>query len=264
MISAIVGKTALMRKLTVEWKRELATSGVDYFHATEHWNGRSKPYHGIGHDEREELLARLIRHLHSRFLFGVSAIVDEAEYKTATSERLRSQYGSPYGFGFQLVMALVLLELVRLKRQNQPVNILIEDGHVNAGQAIEFIKHKKKLNSPKGLKIGTYGLGGKIDNPVLQAADLLAFGTCEYTTKGHSEFAARIVPEIYANRFRVLPWDVSSVRNLKADIIRHGDLVKTKAPVRRLRREHRCTRGDVQLQETFGRAVLSVDLGRRA
>jgi len=230
VVSAIVGKTALMRKLSVEWKRELVRSGVDYFHAKEHWNGRAKAYHGIGHDEREKLLDRLIRHLHSRFLFGASVIVDEAEYRAATSERLRSQYGSPYGFGVQLAMSMVLLELNRLKRQNQPINILIEDGHVNAGQAIEFIKRKKQLNSPKGLKIGTYGLGGKAENPVLQAADLLAFGTCEYTVRGESDFAKRTVPEKYMSRFLILPWDVSSVQDLKSDIIRHRDLVQAKAP----------------------------------
>ena len=82
VVSAIVGNTAVMRNLDKEWKRELVSSGVDYFHATEHWSGSSKPYHGISRAERDKLLNQLVRHTQHRVLFGVSSFVDEAEYKS--------------------------------------------------------------------------------------------------------------------------------------------------------------------------------------
>jgi hypothetical protein len=100
VVSAIVGKTSTMRKLDSEWKREITTAGIDYFHAKEHWNLKSKAYHGISTTERKALLDRLIVHLHHRFLFGASTIINETEYRQTTSERFRSQYGSPYGWGF--------------------------------------------------------------------------------------------------------------------------------------------------------------------
>jgi hypothetical protein len=152
VLSAIIGKTGSMEKLDTEWSCELKRSGVDYFHAKDHWNRSFKPYHGISRDEREMLLARLIGHLHHRFLFGASTTVDEAEYRETASERFRSQYGSPYGWGFQMLMVLILLELKRQGKDNQPVNILIEDGHANARQVIGLIDHKKELHSKKGLK----------------------------------------------------------------------------------------------------------------
>jgi hypothetical protein len=77
VVSAVVGKTSPMRKLDAEWKAELAKAGVDYFHAKEHWNLRSKAYHGISRDDRERLLNRLVLHLHHRFLFAASSIIDE-------------------------------------------------------------------------------------------------------------------------------------------------------------------------------------------
>lgn len=229
ILSAIVGNTGMLSKLNAEWKRELVQAGVDYFHATEHWNGRSKAYHGLGSIERDALLDRLICHLQSRFMFGATVVIDEAEYKSVSSERMRSQYGSAYGFGFQNLMMLVLLELTKLKKQNQPVNILIEQGHRNCGQAIGFIRHKKQLNSAKGLRIGNFGVGDKREYPLLQAADLIAFGMCEFEVKGESDFAARAVPRKYRNRFLTLPWSRSAVDALKEDIERHANLLKSGA-----------------------------------
>jgi len=230
VVSAIVGNTMQMRKLDAEWKRDLIRSGADYFHATEHWNGSAKAYHGIGRPERKKLLGRLAGHVRHRFLFGASAIVDQDEYRSVTSERFRSQYGSAYGFAFQLLMTMILAELLRQKRHNQPVNVLIEDGHVNAEQVIGFIHDKKKLDSSKGLRIGTYGLGGKRDNPILQAADLLAFAACELANTGESDMFACLAAPKVRNRFLTLPWDKSSVEAAVSDIELHGALRKTGAP----------------------------------
>jgi hypothetical protein len=228
VVSAIVGNTSQMRKLDSEWKRDLANSGVDYFHAQEHWNILAKPYHGIRRDERERLLVRLVRHVHHRFLFAASSIVDEVEYRANSSERFRSQYGSPYGFAFQNLMMCIFVELLKQKRENQPVNILIEDGHKNSQQAIGFIAEKKKRTG--GLTVGSYGLGGKKDNPILQAADMLAFGVCEFHSKGQSDFAARLTPPEAHKRVLELPWNKSSADAVKSDIVRNIQLRKSGVP----------------------------------
>jgi len=47
VLSAIVGNTAQMRKMDRSWKHDLNTSGVDYFHAKDHWNASARSYHGI-------------------------------------------------------------------------------------------------------------------------------------------------------------------------------------------------------------------------
>ena len=236
MVSAIVGNTGIRRKLDTEWKRELVSSGVDYFHAKEHWNGSSKPYHGISRAERDKLLNQLVRHTQHRVLFGVSSFVDEVEYRTSASDRFRSQYGSPYGFAFQTLMVTIYMRLLKLGRANQPINILIEDGHKNAQQAIGFVKEKTE-RGPGGLTVEAYGLGGKKDNPILQAADLLAFGICEAHTKGHSDFASRLAPATLLGKFLELPWNKSAVQSVQGDIIRNNYLLKTNMPGAKKRTE---------------------------
>jgi hypothetical protein len=237
VVSAVVGKAACTQKLDAEWKRDLAEKGVDYFHAQEHWNLRSKPYHGLGMPEREELLTRLVAHVHRRSLFCASAMVDETDYLGTTSQRFRSQYGSPYGWGFQMLMTMILIELKRQRRENQPVNILIEEGHRNSHQVLGFIEHKKKLPSKKGLPIAHHETGQKTDNPILQVADLVAFGVCEAHTKGESVFASRMATRAFRRRFLVLPWNSSSTNAAKADIIRQANLLKAGVPSAKRRTE---------------------------
>ena len=235
MLSAIVGNTAKMRQLDKEWKRDLVASNVDYFHAQEHGNLRAKPYNGISRTEREKLLNRLIAHIQSRFLFGASSVVDESEYRAKTSQRFQSQQGSPYAFAFQKLMVTISLELIKRGRIDQPINILIEDGHKNAGQVIELINAKKKRGG--GMTVASHGLAGKKDNPILQSADLLAFAVCEYFTKGQSDFLSRLAPAKLSKRFPMVPWSASTIDAIKSDIVWHGDLIKAGVPGAKTRKE---------------------------
>jgi hypothetical protein len=237
VLSAIVGKTRPMEKLNNEWSAELSRSGIDYFHAKDHWNLKAKAYHGISMRERQTLLDRLILHLQHRFMFGTSTIIDESEHRQSTSERFRSQYGSPYGWAFQMLMMSILVKLTTDGKSTQPVNILIEEGHPNCGQAMGFIEHKKKLNSNKGLRVKTYGKGGKKDNPILQAADMLAFGVNEYHSKGESVFASRLASKKGKNRFFELKSDQSSIEAVTSDIRGNQERLKAGVPGSKRRTE---------------------------
>lgn len=225
VVSAIIGNTGQMKKMSKSWSRDLEAIGVDYFHAKDHWNGKSKPYHGIDRPAREKLAAQLISRITRRFDFGASALVNEDEYRREASDRFRSQYGSPYAFAFQMTMAIIFLELTRQGRANQPVNILIEDGHANARQAIALIEQKNKKRSNAGLTIGTYGLGRKIGQPVLQAADMLAYGVREFHATGESYFASELSRGSKYGQLLELPWNKASIKAVNEDIIRNSHML---------------------------------------
>lgn len=183
VLSGIVGKTAPMCKLRKAWDGELRRSGVEFFHAKEHWNLRAKPYNGVSRDEREKLLERLSLHLTHFFMFGASVLVDDQEHRSIASDRLRSQLGSPYGFAFQLLMTVIRLALIKQGKDNQPINILIEEGHANAQQVIGIIRDKKQRATKGTLIVNTYGLGEKTGNPILQAADNARLWRCRISCK---------------------------------------------------------------------------------
>src|SRR5262249_34043201 len=99
------------------------------------------------------------------------------------------------------------------------------DGHKNSKQAIGFIAEKMKRSG--GLQVNSYGLRGKRDNPILQAADMLAFGVCEFHAKGGSDFAARLSSHKGRKRIWELPWDKSAGEGVKDDIVRNLNMKRS-------------------------------------
>jgi hypothetical protein len=73
--------------------------------------------------------------------------------------------------------------LTETGKQSERVNVLIEAGHKNVGQAIDHVRAMIG-NAGARLRIKTCGTGGKADNPILQAADMLAY--CEWRQMAQS------------------------------------------------------------------------------
>src|SRR5262249_25170369 len=131
--------------------------------------------------KRKELLDRLLKHIQKHAEYGITARINTDEYKRLTEPGFRSQWGAPYSFCIQIILlriALILHEENRADRKpDHQINILLEDGHVNAQQALDM------LNRPRSvLHIVRRGLGKKRDHPVLQAADLLAYSSSDHTS----------------------------------------------------------------------------------
>src|SRR6202021_3460659 len=100
--------------------------------------------------------------------------IDTEEYERISSQRFRNNWGAPYSFAIQMLMLLVYMHLSERGKEDQVVNFLIEDGHSNIGQAMEIIG--KSVHSKNTfIRLGSLEKGGKLNNPILQAADLLAY-----------------------------------------------------------------------------------------
>jgi Protein of unknown function (DUF3800) len=230
VVSAVIGQTSMMKKLATAWKKDLADNRVDFFHAKDHWNLRAKAYHRLSMNKRSALLSRLIGYIHKHAEMGCSVAIDVKEYKRITSERFRSNWGAPYAFAVQMLMILISIDLQKRNRLHESVNILIEEGpHVR--QACEIIG-KAKGNKNAFIRVATYGCGGKKDNPILQAADLLAYGCCEYLSTGKSRMYTNLAgPE--PQRFPCLPFNAELIEMLKRDISANIEL-RSKLRLQRL------------------------------
>lgn len=182
-VSAIIGQTPKMAKLTRAWQKELDDNNVDYFHAKEHWNKRAKPYHNLSMRKRKKLLDRLAKLTRRHVHLGISVRIDIAEYMRVTSQRFRNNWGAPYSFAIQMLILGIHRDLLHRKQLHETVNVLIEDGHKNLDQILEMLS-KSIGKSDALIKIGNYGKGPKLGNPILQAADMLAYGSCQQFSSG--------------------------------------------------------------------------------
>jgi hypothetical protein len=202
VVSALVGQSSMMARLSKIWQRDLEAFGVDFFHAKEHWNKRSRAYHGLSNAKRRQLLLRLIDHVRKFSYRGISVSIRPEEYKTWTTNRFRSNWGAAYSFAIQMLMLLIYQDLEDRKRTHEIVNFLLEDGHPNANQALDIISGVGNTKRPF-LNLGTFGRGGKLNNPSLQAADLLAYGNCQFVSNGDSRIYRQLVGRTEKRFFRL-------------------------------------------------------------
>lgn len=185
MVSAVVGQTSLLRKFAVAWKRALHCFDVNFFHAKDHWNLHASPYHNLSMTEGRKLLSRLSGHMGKYVEAAISVAINPDEYRSMTSDRFRSHWGSPYTMAIQLLLIVIHNDLQRQKRGHEIANILLEGGpHVH--QALEVIEKTKGSNFAF-IRIAASGCGPKLNNPLLQAADILAYGWGEYLVSERSE-----------------------------------------------------------------------------
>jgi hypothetical protein len=190
IVSACVGSTSQMRKLSKGWQSALGE--LPYFHAKDLWKKQSKLFRGMSMNKRDRLLTDLVEMVHKRTEWGFSASINVEFYNDRTSQRFRSQWGSAYTFAMRMVVISLILVLEREKRAREPINFLIEHGHVNSGQAVEMLADFEGFDD-KPLIINSRGTAPRDGNPSLQAADMLAFATWEKLRDNRSRIMDKLI-----------------------------------------------------------------------
>jgi hypothetical protein len=189
IVSAQIAITEQAKKFRRKWRKRLGEAGIPYFHAKEFGNIKHGVFAGLNREEREELLTDLCKLVHRHVSGGISAKVTKSLYEQKTTQEFRSRWGTHYTFAIQM---LVQLAYVHANRSGlRPYfNVLIEDGHRHAAQAINTLNQAKKsrLAFPMESKLLTVGLGSKADHPILQAADMLGYSLWQQLNDSDTEF----------------------------------------------------------------------------
>jgi hypothetical protein len=223
VVSAILGQTSCLKKFAQRWRVDLDRYGVDYFHARKHWNGSARCYNHISVRKRRDLLAGLAANIGKYCVASLGVEIDINEFNSNASERFKNTFGSAYAYGVHLLLVMIRIFLSLTNDTHQDINIVIEDGHKNANQAIEQISRWKRKPGTV-LKISSFGLGDKKSYPILQAADLVAYGWWQFKagTDPRMFSALRVgAPRLPA---MLLPWDKSSIEAIKRDVEMHQSM----------------------------------------
>jgi len=202
VVSAYFAATPHMAKFNKDWQADLDKLEIPFFHAKELWKPKSKLFRGISMSKRNALLSRLVGHIDKRIDIGLSAHIDVNQYRLETSDRFRSQYGSPYTFAIRQILMHLCVLLRNNKRNHEPINIVIEAGHRNEQQALDLLA-EFDANRDRPLNIAYRGSAPKLHNPPLQAADLLAFATVENLQFGTSRIKNKLAATKHTKHFEV-------------------------------------------------------------
>ena len=206
-----------MRKFSQERQADLHRENVKFFHAKEHWNRQSPAYNGLSNTRRKRLLSRLVSHIHKFTQVALSVAVNPEEYKAMTTERFRSEFGGCYAIAIQLLVVLIWIELKKRDSAHEKANIFIEDGgHIK--QALQLIE-KTKGHQFAHVHVSTVSPVGKIANPIVQAADMIAYGWSQYLETRESAFLWHIASGKH-EMLGILPWKPELIQQLQDGVSR--------------------------------------------
>jgi len=190
LLAVQVGVVQKARKMKSAWKSILRDAKVRFFHSVDYDNYSEGVFAHLNREQRSELLIGLSGHLRKRMLFGITGKITISNWNSKTNNEFRSRWAAAYSFAMQILIleTRILLEKCQV---GYDVNILLEDGHKNAAQAIQILRGIKQKNKrdPEDavLNIMTEDLGAKGDHPILQTADMLAYSNWQRLRQGNRE-----------------------------------------------------------------------------
>jgi hypothetical protein len=171
------------KKLKQYWLKQLRN--IPFFHSKDFNNYSKGVFAGLDRPQRKALLAQLGTLIQRHLIAGFTTRINVERYNAMTTNDFRSRWGSAYTFS---VMSLLMSAHLYFEHHGLPqrVNVLIENGHKNAAQALGLINSARELGEKfQGkLQILTASLGAKKDHPILQSADMLAYGEWQKMCEG--------------------------------------------------------------------------------
>jgi hypothetical protein len=183
IISAYVVRSGPAHRFAKTWNEVLDRYKVDYWHSKDFRSSKSKLFRHLTKSKRKDMLLELVAPIKKRFSYGITVEINISEYEAMTSPRFRSQWGSKYTWGVNMVFLSLSKHLEADGCNDEVVNVLIEKGHSNLKQAIEHVERFKNPKNAHVIRVGNVGDGHKKDNAGLQAADMLAYGSYEELRK---------------------------------------------------------------------------------
>jgi len=218
LVSMQLGITEQAKKLKRKWKASLRAAEVDYFHAKEFNNFSYGVFTGLNRNERDALLRDLSKLTCQHFSIGITAKITKSIYEQKTTQLFRSKWGAAYTFAIQMLVVSAYLYAEHFKLRPE-FNVLIEDGHKHAAQAIQTLHDTKEAGMAFAVpsKILTIGVGSKLDHPILQAADMLAYSEWQKMSAGDLTIYNAFHPQNSIYQPEVVDFDLNLV-----DIVSSG------------------------------------------
>jgi hypothetical protein len=164
------------------WTALLRRNGISHVHGTDLHSGKA-PFKGWPRERRAALAAEIAELCTRATLFGLVAILDNAQYDRvyigddAEMRKKRSALDSKYGVCFRVAISLIPRLIERADLANgSALAVVIESGHQNVGAAPEIFRAFNELaDEPIRSLLKSVTVAEKRNSAGLQAADMLAY-----------------------------------------------------------------------------------------
>ncbi|MEN6537342.1 MAG: hypothetical protein ABFD89_27060 [Bryobacteraceae bacterium] len=185
LVSAQIGPYASVKRLTRHWQDTLRRAGVTAFHSKDYNRRNAGVFVGLSRSKRKRLLHELSQLIHKYMSLGVTTGIDVSLYKNQTDHVYRSEWGAAYSFAALMALGAGYCYLNYAGVHDEGMNVMLAQGHRNLGQAKCLML--LLIDQRRSLKLKSVDDGIMKDHPILQAADMLAYGEWQRIRGGDLE-----------------------------------------------------------------------------
>ena len=186
IMGGLVGRLGQWVDFDKKWLRVLKREGLTHFHGKDVLH-RSGELRGWGVDRRDKFVDKMAAITEKNVLFGFSIKLDQKTYKeTYIKDRSgRIHFDSAYGLCLRSALQWLpqwIQEVV--KKDDLELNFVLEEGHINAGDATRIFNEIKKFGPIEIRRLlGTLSFGAKVKVRPLQGADSVSYVAFRQETK---------------------------------------------------------------------------------
>lgn len=175
VMSGYIAKLGQWYEFDKKWRRAIGRRGLSYMHMKELLQ-REGDFKKLTHEDGIKLASELEKIGANHLLFGCTAFVAEKQYRTiyAAGERPKKiPLDTKYGLCFRLLLGFTAKKVREaLDRDDLQLNVVLEDGAKNAGDATRIWKLFRTDAPPELARMaGTITFAAKKEFPSLQFAD---------------------------------------------------------------------------------------------
>jgi uncharacterized protein DUF3800 len=185
VMGGYVARLGQWRHFDEKWVRMLRRYGLTHMHTIEMLQANGQFRRGWDQPRAMELLHKAQKIINRHSLFGISAFVSDDDYKNfyAAGEKPRKiPLDTRYGLCFRLMLISITQRLQLEERRHICLNVVLESGAKNAGDATRIFNLFKK-EAPQRDMLGRLSFAGKKEMPGLQAADSIASPVFQFEKK---------------------------------------------------------------------------------
>jgi len=179
LMAGYVGYSGQWRKFDKKWAHTLARFNISCFHAKDFVKA-TREFRGWSNERKLALLTKAEQLCRNHTLFGFAASFKNSDYDKfyVTGERpTKVPLDSRYGLCFRLCLCFLPEMMRQMFGDREPtMNLVLESGHKNSGDAVRIFDLFKKQADPRLVKlIGTLTFADKKKCLGVQGADSLAY-----------------------------------------------------------------------------------------
>ncbi len=183
-VAAWVGAIKQWSALQGKWRKARTRSGIDYLRMADIMNPENPQYRDWSDRKRAAVISRLIRLINKHVLFGVSVVLDLADYESLTRAEKDLTGRTPYFFGAAACIGAVARELT-LRHIEEQVLYVFESGDQGEPALRTSLARFAGVSERFRSAFHVYSVmpGTKRQFPALDAADFLAWEITHHAYK---------------------------------------------------------------------------------